>query len=305
MELPRIRRILCPTDFSQASSHGLGRGIAVARDHGAELVCLYVQEPSPSLSPDLASLPIPPLLGEDDRERLIKEMLAFMDPARRTHVPFSPRVRQGDPAVEILAEAEASAADMIVMGTHGRRGFEKWLLGSVTERVVRESPVPVLTVPPGPNAAWFCAPYRRVLCGVQFPIHQETVSWAVSLAQAARASLTLLHIVEDAPEGSRRPLEGSTDRRGIEADARQQLEALVSKEVERAIEVESLVRFGSADRWILEESGAADLVVVGTHGGGLFARLFFGSTSEHVLRGARCGALTVRSRFGQQARRAS
>jgi nucleotide-binding universal stress UspA family protein len=125
----RIRRILYPTDFSSYSNQAYFHAVALAENHGAQLTILYVYQDSGS---------------DADRaywqEQL--EQIRPLDPGIVVRHVFL----QGDPAVEIVRYARDSAADLIVMGTHGRTGLERLLMGSVAEKVMRDAPCSVLVV---------------------------------------------------------------------------------------------------------------------------------------------------------------
>ena len=135
-----IHTILHPTDFTQQSSGALHLACALARDHHAGLVILHVAT-EPLLVFSEAGVP-PPM---DDSKDSIMEQLQALEvhdaDLRMTH-----RLEEGEPAEEILRVAKLCGADLIVMGTHGRRGLARLLMGSVAERVVREAPCPVLTL---------------------------------------------------------------------------------------------------------------------------------------------------------------
>lgn len=135
-----IRTILHPTDFSERSEYALRLACALARDHGSHLVILHV-----------ASVPVVvygegvvPPDSEDYRQEKEEQLKRLTLPGFTGHA--SRRVKEGDPAAEILGLAQDLPADLIVMGTHGRTGLERLLMGSVAEQVVRKAPCPVLTV---------------------------------------------------------------------------------------------------------------------------------------------------------------
>jgi nucleotide-binding universal stress UspA family protein len=143
----QFRTILHPTDFSRRADYAFSLAASLARDHGARLVALHVN---------------PPPLNDFDfkeKDRMFKERL--WEAIRRLEA-IDPRVRDiridsvwvdGDPAREILRTAEANDCDLIVMGTHGRTGLDRLLMGSVAEKVSREAPCPVLTAKAPPVKA--------------------------------------------------------------------------------------------------------------------------------------------------------
>lgn len=143
----KTRKILFPTDFSADGQHALELATSLARD-GGSLVIIHVEEPPMAYGGGELYLGI----QEPDREELRKTLAAVVptDPA----VPCVHKLLVGDPAEAILQVAESDQVDMIVMGTHGRRGLTRLLMGSVAEAVVRRATCPVLTVKqPAPVAA--------------------------------------------------------------------------------------------------------------------------------------------------------
>lgn len=132
-----IHTILFPTDFSKSSANALYVAQALARDYDARLVALYVA-PSPTLV--YGDGVIPPDLGDrDEAARAELERLDLPDGSER-------RFEEGDPVEVILDTVRETHPDLIVMGTHGRTGLSRLLMGSVAEQVVRRASRPVLTV---------------------------------------------------------------------------------------------------------------------------------------------------------------
>lgn len=139
--------VLFPTDGSDESFHALEHAIDVAETYGATLHALYVVETDyGSAGFDDVPVNVDAILEarRADGARALERVEAR---AERTGTTVVTAVREGGVVHrEILDYADENDADVIVMGTHGRRGLDRWLLGSVTERVVRTSPIPVLTV---------------------------------------------------------------------------------------------------------------------------------------------------------------
>ncbi|MFM1998047.1 MAG: hypothetical protein RLZZ111_2434 [Planctomycetota bacterium] len=130
--------ILVPTDFSTASDAALPHAEALAKQHGATLLILHVEEPPLAYGGGELYYGLP----EPSSERILK-MLDDIKPADPA-VSFTHRLSVGDPAGEIVRIAGEEGAEMIVLGTHGRSGFTRMLMGSVAEAVVRRAPCPVL-----------------------------------------------------------------------------------------------------------------------------------------------------------------
>jgi universal stress protein A len=134
-----VRRILHPTDFSERSGNAFRLACALARDHGAPLLVLHVQAPAVIYGEGLMAA-VPPGYIEGLRAQL--EGVHAHDP----RVVLEHKLVEGDPAGEILRVARETGCDLIVLGTHGRTGLRRLLMGSVAEEVVRKSSCPVLTV---------------------------------------------------------------------------------------------------------------------------------------------------------------
>lgn len=286
-----IRRILCPVDFSDFSRRALDLAFALAARHDAEITALHVTAAS---FPPMAAFPEVPSLFPLDAavlERLRAELDRFVASARTPDIPLRTVVAQGAPVTTILLETEELRADLIVMGTHGTGGFERWVLGSVAEKVLRKASCPVLTVTKGREAPFPLDPGRfgEVLCALDLSDgSKRTLAAAVSMAQSAGAHLTLLHVLEDAPREEEARCQ----------EARQRLRAL-AKDV--CCVHDEIVKPGTPDREILHlaEERRVGLVVVGVHGRRLLDLLHFGSTAHHVVRGAGCPVLTVRARHSE------
>lgn len=141
-----FRRILCPVDFSAASTGALRAAVALARRFDASLTLLHVAVVPGSTIPE-AMLATPPELATDLSAPETRPLLEWKAMAERLGAPRVQAYRSvGRPAQEILALARRDAFDLLVIGTHGRTGVGHLLLGSVAEEVVRQAPCPVLTL---------------------------------------------------------------------------------------------------------------------------------------------------------------
>ena len=300
----RITTILCPIDFSDFSRHAFDRSVAIAKGAGASVTALHVAP--------LQSTPIYPyresrevealMLSCGDRDTLTMELKRFLAVDQALGVPVAcevvdaPNVHQ-----EILAQADRQQADLIVMGTHGRSGFQRLFLGSITEKVLRTARPPVLTV----GAASDVVPahdfsFKRILCAIDFSdCSLAALRYATTLAAPRGANVTALHVMEWPPVVHDPLLGPPTDltgyRMAAEAIGRQRLHNTV---VELSLEgVEEIVSGGKPHHEILRiaEQRGTDLIVLGIHGRNPVGRMLFGSTAEPVVRRATCPVLTVRS----------
>lgn len=135
-----IKTILHPTDFSAASRHALELAFSLARDHGARVVLLNVVEP-----PFYGGEPLMPIATLPDLRTEAGNWFATL-PKPRGDVEMTQVIAEGDPVREILRVAAEEQADFIVLGTHGRTGLSRLLMGSVAEKVIREAMCPVIAV---------------------------------------------------------------------------------------------------------------------------------------------------------------
>jgi nucleotide-binding universal stress UspA family protein len=292
-----IERILCPIDFSDISHHALAHAAAIARWYEARLTLLYVFV-------NLPALDLPPLvLEEGDRARLFGQMRAFAD-----IVPPEVQVDcqlQEERLVHdaILAQVAATQADLLVLGTHGRSGFQRLFLGSVTEKVIRKVKCPTLIVPPRAPDITPGAPveFHRVLCPIDFSDGSlAALEYAINLSEEADGQLTLLHVTEMPAALTQEPFvvedELARIRAAAATDARRKLANLIPENARAYCTIDTAVVEGRAYREILRRATEKkiDLIVMGVHGRGALDLLLFGSTTHHVIRASACPVLIVR-----------
>src|SRR6266478_3213395 len=147
-----FKKILVGTDFSEASDEARRVAIELARRLGAELEIVHVEEPLPAYAFAEGALLDLPRLQEEVRTWAERQLEDLARGARASGVSTTTAVLLGVPANTIVEAARTERADLIVVGTHGRTGLERVLLGSVAERVVRNAPCAVLTVRQTPDA---------------------------------------------------------------------------------------------------------------------------------------------------------
>jgi nucleotide-binding universal stress UspA family protein len=298
-----IQRILCPVDFSDYSRRALDYAVTLARWYDAKLTLFHVYQVVP-VGP-VAPESIPGLaLGPEYRQSLLRELEGFAKPAGADTVLLEFALAEGPAGSEIVERAKADDSGLIVLGTHGRSGLERFMLGSVTERVLHRAPCPVLTVPPHGATAPPSPVFKRILCGLDFSAcGSHALEYALSLAQEADACLTLAHVFEaDAsmPDDWRTSLKPEPVREALvalEAARRARLAAAVPADLESSCRVETVMGCGPAPRELLRlaEARAADLIVLGVRGRNAADLLLFGSTANKVVRQARCPVLVVNS----------
>ena len=292
-----IERILCPIDFSDISHHALAHAAAVARWYEARLTLLYVFV-------NLPALDLPPLVLEDGaRARLFGQMRAFagiVPPEVQVDCQLQEERLVHD---AILAQVATTQADLLVLGTHGRSGFQRLFLGSVTEKVIRKVKCPTLIVPPRAPDIAPGAPveFHNVLCPIDFSDGSlAALEYAINLAEEADGQLTLLHVTEMPAALTQEPFvvedEITRIRETAATDARRKLANLIPENARAYCTIDTAVVEGRVYREILRRATEmkTDLIVMGVHGRGALDLLLFGSTTHHVIRASACPVLIVR-----------
>jgi nucleotide-binding universal stress UspA family protein len=297
-----INRILCPIDLSDASRHALDHAFVLAGWYDAPVTVLHVYTPIflPVPGPAFTALSGTPVFDETNTDRLREQVHAFVIAARPGDMAYDVVIDSGSPATRILQQASALSADLIVLGTHGLSGFEHVMVGSVTEKVLRKAQCPVLTVPPRAYAT-SQLPFKRLLCPIDFSdASNAAATTAFAVAAEAEAKILFVHVLEGPEEDEARESRSFNVpeyRRLREQEAGAQLAALIPADARRWCEPAGRLAHGKPYREILRiaEEESIDLIVMGVHGRNPIDLALFGSTTNHVVRRARCPVLTLRS----------
>ena len=289
--MPALATILCPVDLSDISARALAWAVRLAQRHGGHVHVTEVL--------DLALSPVPGepfviALPDEVKDRARRALATFAQPAIATG-RATVSVCEGPVVEEVLRQAEALAADLIVMGTHGRGGFERLALGSVAEKILRRAPCPVLAVPPA-SAPEPHIPFRTVLCPTDFSEASTAAAvYARDLARDESTTLTLLHVFEWAlgDVHDTGPIE--TLKENLRADAQDRLDRLAAAVAAGGTPPTTLLVEGKPRRVIpaVAQDQQADLIVMGLSGRGAIDRAVLGSTTHHVIREGVCPVLTV------------
>lgn len=282
MEKFRPRRILAATDFSDVATNALRFAVAIASKFQSRISVIYAEPFLPPLEVmqgpvDFYFENIPEM-----KEALERRLLDYADtyvtgvPGTETDVVID------SPAGAIVSSAEKLDADLIVMGTHGRSGLRRAILGSVAETVVHETNRPVLTVRTADGGAHE-ASFRNVLCPVNFTaVARKALEHAASIAEAFSANLIVLHAMERA--------EFLDEGEGME-----KLRTWLPESVRETCEYRRLVLDGHAAGPIIDfaRSLNADLMVVGAQHKRFADATVVGTTTERLIRHSPCPVLTV------------
>ena len=277
-------RILFPTDGSSGAGDVLDHVVDIATTHDATVHFLYVAPEDPERRPQAG-----------DAEHFLRDAVVR---AEASGLDAVEETRYGEPYAEIVAYADDADSDLVVMPTHGRTGLSRLVLGSTTERVVRGSTVPVLTVSPDADDS-LSYPYERLLAPTDGSSCANTaVRLGSELAVETDAEVHVLSVVDIAAFGA--------DIRGPKLVEKldEQAERFVAEgaEIADAFDVGSVVT--AVEHGVSISDGIRayvevhdiDLVVIGTHGRSGFDRFMLGSVTEKLLRRSPVPVLTVRER---------
>lgn len=299
----KIRRILYPTDFSETAEQALQHALFLAEQFEAELHMLHavvLHENDPS---DVErKFPEPPDILSHLFEIADSEMARLLEKtSAKTFTLREAKVR-GFAAGEVTLEYAAKHdIDLIVMGTHGRRGPARVFLGSVAQEIVRHAECPVLTLRRREEPREIEA-IKNILVPIDFSEHSaNAVAYAKQLAGLYGAELQLLHAIEEpvypyfyTPAGGYSVPKQLEELR-IKAD--EALDKVLAEAAGPPVEVEKFVVTGRPSTEIARfaSENDSDMIVIATHGLSGLERLLLGSTSEQVVRLADCPVFTVKS----------
>ncbi len=287
-----LKNILYLTDFSEPSEAALPFAASVAREFGGKVHAYHVLIPATYTytTPELTAAA---LEGQEDSAVANMQRVA----AYLGSVPHETIVERGTGIWPSLEDAIRDyAIDLIVLGTHGRTGAQKLLMGSVAEEVFRRSHVPVLTIGPHERrGAHRGARFRHVLYATDFTDESLAAApYALSMAQENEARLTLLHVMK---EPAKKPYDKAVE--DAISSALFQLHELVPRPAESWCHPEAVVEFGNPAEQILRtaKERGIDLIVLGVRGGkgvpGAATHLER-ATAHKVVVHAECPVLTVR-----------
>ncbi len=278
--------VLCPIDFSDSSRGALKFAAAIAAHFGTVLTLLTVNDPLLVEADEMAHGP--GRLADDARgelERFYTDTFAGDLPAAITTAFL---VAAGQPAAEILRQSEAHGADLIVMSSRGATGVRKLFFGSTTERVLRETTVPVLVTPPGEAGPATLDEVRETVRRIAVPVDlsvalDRQVRVASAIAEALSVPLLLLHIVEPV----RAMVPGHLHTASIDGERRDRAERRLHEAVEALtprVRTEGLVMFGEPAEEIakIAQDRGAGLIVMGLHASAMLGSRV-GSVTYRVL----------------------
>lgn len=268
------RKILFPTDFAQPSLAALPYAISFSKILDADIIVMHCKTSN-----------------EDEHDFLTMKNRFFQE-LESYQTTYQLHITQGkDPSSQIIYECEATKPTLLIMSTHGRHPLAKWMLGSITEQVMRHTPTPALLVP--------CNPQRQpskeiktILVGIDFSLpSRQALNWAKFISNQCNGEIHILHTIESGVfQGT--PFEFPSLQNLVPNAEQTILEAFKNFDSNISFPTLShhhvLTGIASKEMVTLAEKLNAHLLVIGPHGSGGMRELLLGSTTERVVRMAPC-----------------
>ena len=291
-----IKIILCPIDFSEFSIRAYHYALSVAEHYQARLVAQHIVEFSRyPYAEYVASTGDYAAFCSGLRDGGKQKLSEFVKAHAYGKIQPELVVHDGAAPDCILSFAQERKTDLIVMGTHGRRGFDRLVLGSVTNRVMRRAPCPVLAISNLPSESTIEARevqhvhhLNRILFCTDFSENSErALSYAISATEEYDAELILLHVLEQVPSAAK--------KKGAIATATGQLDKLIAPGKRKTLKIKTVVRTGKPYQQIIQLVLEAhiDMAVMGVQGRGTLDQAVFGSTTYRTLQLGSCPVLAV------------
>lgn len=285
-----IRRILFTTDFSQCSDRALTYVLPVAAANRSYVYVLHVLPPA---TPPAPTTDFAPHLFDFSRHEAEKRIRALENSGALSSLAHMILLESGG-LWEVVAEmVRRHDIDLIVVGTHGRGGIKKLVLGSAAEQIFRHASCPVLTVGPQARAAASESVFRRILYATDYSTGSlRAFPYALSFAQRHQAHLALLHVASTAERGR------LAARESVLAQERERLQALLPVDPQLPTSPTLVAEIGSTTEVILKTAidSLADLLVMGLRPTQVIAAATHlpWNVAHQVVCRARCPVLTVR-----------
>ena len=283
-----LKQILFLTDFSHVSDAALDYALAVARTYESHLFVAHILEPLYVEGPE-AALRASELLRRSAEE----DMAELLISARLRGVPHDVILEEGPLWGTIEHLVQEKGIDLVILGTHGRTGATKLVLGSVAEQIYRKAVCPVLTVGPmARRAVGQEAQFRQILFATDLrPTSERAAAYALSIAEQHCARLTLLHVEEYPCSKAPMPL------LDLKRQEMERMRSLIPAGVRLVIEPQLAVAFGEPSDEIVGvgRDERADLIILGLRGGARLSGHLPATTAYRVVCSAPCPVLTVHS----------
>ena len=282
----QLERILYATDFSRASERALPIVSAIAHKYGSQVCLAHIYTPDTIYPLDVPALPI-----VDSEEVAKKAMAELLRSPELENLSTTLDIEAGSPVERITAYVRKHSIDLVIIGTHGRRGVTHAFMGSVAEELFRSLKCPVLTIGPNLDARFTVA---RTIKSMLFPTDLSPESKAVfpylaSLSAEFASEIVILHVL---PAES----ESNPDARKLAEPLRQEMQRIFAPQLSPKCKPQYVVEFGDVAPRILSASDYynSDLIGLGVREGNELITHFRTTAAYRVAIGASCPVLTMR-----------
>ncbi|KKK66103.1 hypothetical protein LCGC14_2967460 [marine sediment metagenome] len=291
------KRILVATDFSECSRVALDICISASKCMKTKLYILHTIEKFPHDYRHLLSSTTHSNMKQKLEEEAVNKIKAILPEELLGSEDIVPIIRFGKPFLEVIQVAKEKDVDIIAIGTHGRAGVDRIILGSVAERVVRKAHCPVMVV----RSRKYIG-FKRIIVPIDFSdCSRIALEYAAATARAHRSKLTILHVYEESfiepyVRAANTEEEAQEIIRGIEQVNEGKYDEFLKKIDLGGVEYDKLLRKGIPSNEIVETAREqqAQLIVVGTHGRSGIKHMLIGSDAEEVVRNAPCDIVVVK-----------
>jgi nucleotide-binding universal stress UspA family protein len=294
----RLKNIICATDFSEPSKHAADYGVALAKEFSARLYMCHVIDMSYAAMYGECKDPV------ELEERIMRQANeSLRSSIGEDPLDWEPRISKGHTSDEINRMATDIGVDLAITATHGRSGLKRWILGSVTERLIRTLPCPLLVVRSPEHD--FVSPgsqkvkLDRILVGCDFsPDSNLSFQYALALARQFQCELHLAHVIESTiyKHILKSGPERGQDQHALFKELDEKLKNMIPGEAHACCAPRTELLAGQPYEELTKYAVThnIDLIVLGVRGHSLMETLFLGSTTDRVVRQAPCPVLSVR-----------
>ena len=296
-----IKKILVPVDFSEPSKKAVTYGLTLAKQFNARLILAHIVPASSALP---YAFPLETFEIERNQEQTARREIQQLVPAEyKEECEIRTIVKTGSIDSELLGIVRTEAVDLVIMGTHGRRRFSDWFIGSVTERLLRKVPVPLLTVShvdPEKHTVGLVALKRILYATDRFESSSAGLVYAIDLARRAGAHLTVMHAVYYADQALWAPAgipDFDNERLRLSREIRKKIDNVFAQEHLQELPIDIVVDEGKPFEKILQIAKEidVDIIVLNLQSKGTLERALLGATAERVVRLAPIPVLSIPS----------
>ncbi len=300
--MSNFRKILLPTDFSPCANAALHQAVTIAERFQGSVTMLHVVAVHESDRGKIETVFSEDSKSYDHIMTSAEEMLHTKEGMIETPVLIEKVLKRGiSPTNEIISYADEHKPDLIVMGTHGRTGIRRLIMGSVAEKIIRLSECPIMTVRCGTDGKKSPYPnYRSILLPIDFSDTSVNALWqAAEMARSYGAILTLLHVAEPIDFSGYTQEGDSSEEDFLDSQldsAEKALHDFTSNAPLEGIEVYTRVVHGRPGRKIIEyaDEEGIDLIIIPSLGKSGLERLLMGSTVNKVVHRANCPVMVLK-----------